>query len=181
MKYIIGSLIIILAFSSYMALSKDYEICRKSDLESAPAYKPPPVQYQPPPVTFQQPVESKQPEARAEMHQATEDDEDAEPEEYFQQPNGNEIVQEIFNAFGSEFKIALAIARAESGLNPAAVNVNRNGSRDIGIFQINDAHGWSAEERFDWRKNIWMAKELRDRNGWTEWAVFNNGQFRQYI
>ena len=32
-----------------------------------------------------------------------------------------------------------AIARTESGLNPAAINRNRNGSIDIGLMQINSA------------------------------------------
>jgi soluble lytic murein transglycosylase-like protein len=32
-----------------------------------------------------------------------------------------------------------AIARTESGLNPLAVGRNRNGSRDIGLMQINSA------------------------------------------
>ena len=32
-----------------------------------------------------------------------------------------------------------AIARTESGLNPQAISRNRNGSRDIGLMQINSA------------------------------------------
>jgi len=34
--------------------------------------------------------------------------------------------------------LLFAIALVESGLNPTAVNVNRNGSRDFGFMQIND-------------------------------------------
>ncbi len=33
-----------------------------------------------------------------------------------------------------------AIAKVESGLNPRARNVNRDGSRDIGLMQINSRH-----------------------------------------
>ena len=35
------------------------------------------------------------------------------------------------------------IARHESGLNPSAVHVNPNGSRDVGLMQINERNfGW---------------------------------------
>ncbi|WP_248795244.1 transglycosylase SLT domain-containing protein [Pseudomonas sp. MWU13-2105] len=33
-----------------------------------------------------------------------------------------------------------AIAQVESGMNPAALNTNRDGSRDIGLMQINSRH-----------------------------------------
>jgi type IV secretion system protein VirB1 len=37
----------------------------------------------------------------------------------------------------------LAVARVESGLNPVAQNVNKDGSRDIGLMQINERNfGW---------------------------------------
>ena len=91
------------------------------------------------------------------------------------------IEKTIADVFRGEEKIALAVAKAESGLNPKAVNWNRNGSKDVGVFQINDKHGWSTEERFDWEKNIRMAKDLRDRYGWTEWTAFNNQSYRNYL
>lgn len=33
-----------------------------------------------------------------------------------------------------------AVARAESGFNAKAINVNENGSRDLGLMQINSSH-----------------------------------------
>lgn len=37
----------------------------------------------------------------------------------------------------------LDIARVESGLNPTAQNVNKDGSRDIGLMQVNERNfGW---------------------------------------
>ena len=54
-----------------------------------------------------------------------------------------------------------AIARTESGLNPQAVGHNRNGSRDIGLMQINSSwlptlasHGISERDLFDPCTNI---------------------------
>ena len=49
-----------------------------------------------------------------------------------------------------------AIARTESGLNPQAIGRNTNGSRDIGLMQINSAwlptlasHGIGDRDQFD--------------------------------
>lgn len=95
-------------------------------------------------------------------------------------PN-NSIEQEIADVFGGESQLAIAIAKAESGLNPHAVNYNYNGTRDLGVFQLNDCHGWSDEIRFDWKRNIQLAKELRDRKGWGEWVTYNNGAYRNHI
>ena len=41
--------------------------------------------------------------------------------------------------YGVSAELLYAIARTESGLNPRAVSHNRNGSRDIGLMQINSA------------------------------------------
>lgn len=54
-----------------------------------------------------------------------------------------------------------ALARTESGLNPRAVNHNRDGSRDIGLMQVNTAwlprlaaHGIGERDLFDPCTNI---------------------------
>lgn len=105
-----------------------------------------------------------------------------EQEEYvYENDPGESIEQEIANAFGEEFRLAMAVAMAESGLNPKAVNYNRDGSRDIGIFQINERHGWSEEDLFDWEKNIAIAKHLRDVSGWSTWTAYSNGTYRKYL
>lgn len=39
--------------------------------------------------------------------------------------------------YGISSQLLYAIARTESGLDPRAVGTNRNGSRDIGLMQIN--------------------------------------------
>ena len=40
--------------------------------------------------------------------------------------------------YGINPRLLLAIAYVESGFNHRAVNVNKNGSRDFGMFQINE-------------------------------------------
>ncbi|HIQ48054.1 MAG TPA: invasion protein IagB, partial [Aquifex aeolicus] len=42
--------------------------------------------------------------------------------------------------YGVPYELLLAIALAESGLNPEALNKNRNGTYDIGIMQINTSN-----------------------------------------
>ena len=37
-------------------------------------------------------------------------------------------------------ELAVAIAKCESGLNPTAINTNTDGSRDRGLFQINEKY-----------------------------------------
>ena len=59
------------------------------------------------------------------------------------------------------------IAIAESRLNPNAVHINKNGTRDCGLFQINDVHGISCYKRKDpyfslaWAIEKYYAGELK--------------------
>ncbi len=42
--------------------------------------------------------------------------------------------------FGIEARLLQAIAITESNMNPAALGINKDGSRDIGLMQINSIH-----------------------------------------
>ena len=75
-----------------------------------------------------------------------------------------------------------AIARTESGLNPLAIGRNGNGSRDIGLMQINSAwlpalasHGIGERELFEPCTNIhvgaWILAGNVSRLGYTWDAV----------
>lgn len=75
-----------------------------------------------------------------------------------------------------------AIARTESGLNPQAIGRNSNGSRDIGLMQINSAwlptlasHGIGERELFEPCVNIyvgaWILAGNVSRLGYTWEAV----------
>ena len=97
----------------------------------------------------------------------------------------NEVEQLILDIFGlADFKVARAIAKAESGLNCEAYNVNTNRTIDYGVFQLNSIH-W---DRFGGLKNlvtceqqVQSAYELYQEQGWTPWVVFNQGLFGRYI
>lgn len=79
-----------------------------------------------------------------------------------------------------------AIARTESGLNPQAINRNRNGSRDIGLMQINSSwlptlasHGIAERDLFDPCTNIHVAAWILAQNfkrlgsGWNAVGAYN--------
>ena len=196
MKTIIVCLLIILAFSGYMALTTNNKPI-SSVIPAEPANTPRP---EPPTVKLDESMNNLNrirddllkvtralEEAKKLGNQGTviyqiEENEEGgeEPEEKYSYADSS-IEEEIAEVFGDEKEIALAVAKAESGLNPSAINRNSDGSRDIGIFQINDHHGWSAEERLDRSKNIRMAKELRDRHGWSEWVVYNNKSYQNFL
>jgi hypothetical protein len=144
MKYIVSFLLVVLAFSSFMALSMDccpkakpptmpVQYCQQvKRIENYPTAKP--VPYQPPakPVQYLPPARPVQPPIAAvyetpDNPAETEDEENEEPEDYEQPEDYSEplpysdniIVQEIMNTFGHEWKTALLIkietARATSG------------------------------------------------------------------
>jgi len=79
----------------------------------------------------------------------------------------------------AEAIIATAIALAENGPgDPNAVNHNRNGTDDVGIYQINDSHAAMAAGRqnlFDPVTNARVALALYRSGGWTQWCTFPGG------
>jgi len=169
MRAVIIALCVILIASGYMAISA--ELKPKAECECRDALL---VEVPPPAPAAQEETPKQPPEIPAEQ-----------PEEYEEYTpeysESNTVEEEISAVFGAESRIAMAIAQAESGLNPNAVNRNKNGTKDIGIFQINDSHGFTEEERFDWKTNIRIAKDLRDSNGWGEWSAYNNGSYRNFL
>lgn len=92
----------------------------------------------------------------------------------------------IYEKWGLEnYKLAIAVAKAESGLNPEAINVNTNGSIDLGLFQINSTHyekdECSLEKVVTVEGNIDCAYSLWEAQGWEPWVAFNNGGFIDHI
>lgn len=91
----------------------------------------------------------------------------------------NDELTACFRDAGERYAISpallLAIAEVESGLDPAAVNVNANGTTDIGLMQINS--WWFPELK---RYGI-APRDLRDpcvNIGVGAWILAGN--FRQY-
>lgn len=66
-----------------------------------------------------------------------------------------------------ELVTAAAVGLAESNGRKGAVNINRNGSRDSGIWQINSVHGY--DDLHDPLVNARAAFEVWELQGWTAW------------
>lgn len=90
----------------------------------------------------------------------------------------------IKETFKNDFKTALAVAKAESGLRQSAVHYNTiNGevwSRDCGVFQVNDYYHEGACE-MGAKENIQYAYDLYLKTGWESWAAYNNGSYLKYL
>lgn len=61
----------------------------------------------------------------------------------------------------------IQVAKCESGLNPDAMNKNRNGTFDVGLYQINSVH--KQKNMTDVERNIDYAYSLFIRQGFSPW------------
>lgn len=83
--------------------------------------------------------------------------------------------------------IALAIALAESSGKPGRISgVNANGSRDWGLWQINDKAHADLLNGPNWAdpvQNLRMAFTVWQQAGgkWTPWTTYNTGAYRMYM
>lgn len=91
------------------------------------------------------------------------------------------IEEKIAIVFPENPKLMVAVAKAESGLNPLTVHKNTNGSRDIGIMQINSVHGEDDLEMMDVDKNLAVARKVYEKQGITAWAAFSNGSYKKFL
>jgi len=88
----------------------------------------------------------------------------------------------IYEVFGIEdYKVAIAIARAESGLREDAININTNSTIDLGIFQINSIHFkkefCTLKDVVTMKGNVDCAYEIYKASGWSPWVAFSSGAF----
>jgi hypothetical protein len=82
-------------------------------------------------------------------------------------------------------QIAVAVALAESGGNSDTVNTNKDGSKDVGLWQINlKAHPeYTQAELLDPFKNAAaMAKISSQGNNWAAWTgTVPNGKYKAHL
>jgi hypothetical protein len=78
---------------------------------------------------------------------------------------------------------AIAIALAESGGNPEAVGgPNSNGTRDWGLWQINDIHNPTERQKHSAAANWLYAWRIAGLGtNWRPWATFNSGKYRDHM
>ena len=79
--------------------------------------------------------------------------------------------------------MALAISQAENGRRTCdRVHTNKNGSKDVGVFQINDRwHGQKAD-LYDCTENIRLAHRIYTEQGnWSAWVTYNTGAYKKFL
>lgn len=74
----------------------------------------------------------------------------------------------------------LCLMEHESGGNPDAKNPN---SSATGLMQVMASvwaseYGLSASDLYEPEINLWVARKIRDTQGWTAWAPYNRGLCR---
>lgn len=85
---------------------------------------------------------------------------------------------------GQGLQNILAIAQAESGLNPSAQNCNNpGGSCDRGILQINNSYHSEVTNQcaYDPACAFAAAFKISGGNNFSQWTTFQNGAYKQYL
>jgi hypothetical protein len=110
---------------------------------------------------------------------------------YTDEVDGLRSVEEMITiVFGEDADIAIAIAKAESALNPDAVGdrhlmYKKHGvywGDSIGVFQIRTFPDRpSREELFDAWFNVNYAYELYIDYGWKPWSAYKNQSYKQFM
>jgi hypothetical protein len=90
--------------------------------------------------------------------------------------------------FGTDCKTFLAILKAENGTHECTRNnrgLNRNGSVDYGLAQINDraTPGYTAAQLMDCKTNLDIAfmKYAGRGNRFTAWSAYNSGAYKKHL
>lgn len=93
------------------------------------------------------------------------------------------IEQEIRETFPENPDLAVAVAKAESGLKGTALNpeAHKGCQGSYGIFQIACVHERDAEKLHDIRYNIQKARKIYLERGWQPWGAYTDGNYRKFL
>jgi hypothetical protein len=93
------------------------------------------------------------------------------------------IEDKIAKVFGKDAKMAIAIAKAESGLRSDAIGDTNTKYPSIGVFQIRllPERGITKEQMLNPDHNIEYAKMLHDKHGWQPWSVWKSGSYKKHL
>ena len=101
-------------------------------------------------------------------------------------PKPEPTIEEMIAGYDWDYDTALAVAKAESNLNPNAYNpeAHRGCSGSYSVMQVACIHyekrGIYGEERFDPKVNIQIAYEIYSEQGWKPWGAYTNGSWLAY-
>lgn len=94
-----------------------------------------------------------------------------------------EIIIRLTTEAGTNTKIALAIAKCESGLNPEAKHKNRDGSIDRGLWQWNSrAHPEITNDcAYDAECSTKEFIKYQQANHLSPWVCYSSGRYKRYL
>jgi O-phosphoseryl-tRNA(Cys) synthetase len=88
---------------------------------------------------------------------------------------------QIRKIFRSDAKVAIAISKAENGTRACnRIHQNKNGSVDIGVFQVNSVHA-AKGNLYDCTENIKVAHKIYKDSGFNAWVAYKNGNYLAYL
>ncbi len=95
------------------------------------------------------------------------------------------IKQLIRETWPEDPNTAVAVAMAESGLKPYALNAqdsHRGCKGSYGIFQVGCLHESDPSQLYDVEHNIKRARQIYDdAGGWSPWGAHTNGSYMAYM
>lgn len=89
------------------------------------------------------------------------------------------ILKDEYYLSTDEIITAMTIIKCESKFDPYAIGVNTNGSKDIGVWQVNepshrDKKGYSRACMFDvYCQTRFIMDNIYSESGWNPWTCFN--------
>ena len=95
-----------------------------------------------------------------------------------------EIQETIKDVFGSDWKIALAVATAESTLDPTVIGDKHIQEPSYGLFQINTYWNpkYDPEKLLEVRYNCEAGLELSTTGrGWRNWTTFREETYLEHL
>lgn len=85
---------------------------------------------------------------------------------------------------GQGLEMAVAIAEAESGGYSDAININKGGSEDRGLWQINNYFHSEISDAAAFNPQEAAAAAYKISGGgasWTQWSTYENGRYKQFL
>jgi len=90
----------------------------------------------------------------------------------------------IKDVFGSDWKIALAVATSESSLDPTRIGDKHIQEPSYGLFQINTYWNpkYDPDKLLEVRYNCESAREMSlIGRGWDNWTQYRNGAYLEHL
>lgn len=90
------------------------------------------------------------------------------------------------NKFGKDCAVAVAIMRAESHYRHDAININTNGTADLGCWQINTVHLKQIDTAninlLNCQDNTDVAYKIyKQEKGFGAWVTYTTGAYKAYL